>query len=86
MFLVQQFNGLDPANNPDEDAIPVFSSTATDLNGWYSVVSAGASVTEGAFGSSGTLIVEWQAVLVRAITFARPLIEGEARAARIVAP
>lgn len=75
MFLVQQFNGLDPANNPDEDAIPVFSSTATDLNGWYNVVSAGASVTEGAFGSGGTLIVEWQAVLVRAITFARPLIE-----------
>jgi len=75
VFLVNQFNGLHPDNNPDETAIPVYSSTVTELNGWFTVVASGATITPGAFGSGGTMFIDWQVTLVRALSWYRPGIE-----------
>lgn len=75
VFVVNQVLGLDPANQLDETAVPVYSSTVTELNGWFEVLSADATIGRGALGAGGTMIVEWTVTLARAAAWRRPQIE-----------
>lgn len=75
VFFVNQILGLDPQNNPDEKYVPVYSATVTELNGWFAVLAASATINPGTFGTGGTLFVDWQIQIVRAAAWRRPKIE-----------
>lgn len=67
--------GLDPAFNPDESVVPIYSATADRMNGYYHVVSSGATIPPGAFGTGGTGHVEWQVSLRRPRAYRTPRIQ-----------
>lgn len=74
VWLQQQIIGLDPANNPDEEWVPLTSSTVSELNGFFRVASASAVIPQGSLGT-GTRLVQWQVQLERAPAWRRPRID-----------
>lgn len=74
VWLQQQILGLDPANNPDEEWVPVTSATVADLNGFFRVNSASAVIPAGSLGN-GTKVVQWSVQMERAPAWRRPRIE-----------
>lgn len=74
VWLQQQIIGLDPANNPDEEWIPITSSTVSDLNGYFRVTAAAANIPRGSLGS-GTRFVEWSVTMERAGIARSPTVE-----------
>jgi len=56
-WLVEQILGLDPSNNPDEEWVPITSATVPELNGYFRIVSADATLPQGSLGA-GTAIVQ----------------------------
>lgn len=74
VWLQRQIIGLDPANNPDEEWVPVTSSTASDLNGYFRVTGAQAVIPQGSLGT-GTRLVQWQVQMERAPAWRSPLVE-----------
>lgn len=75
VFVANQILGLDPANNLDETAVPVYSSTVTEITGWFEILSADATIPRGSLGSGGTMLVEWTVTMARAAAWRRPQIE-----------
>lgn len=74
VWLQQQILGLDPANNPDEEWVPVTSSTVSDLNGYFRITSATANIPRGSLGT-GSRVVEWSVTMERAPAWRRPITE-----------
>lgn len=73
-WLVEQILGLDPANNPDEEWVPITSATVPELNGYFRVLSAQAVLGQGSLGT-GTGIVQWQVVAERARIASAPTVQ-----------
>lgn len=74
VWVRDQILGLDPANNPDETAVPM-TFTDTNLNGYYSITSASASIPRGSLGSGGLLHVDWSISAERAVSWRRSRVE-----------
>ena len=73
-WLVEQILGLDPSNNPDEEWVPITSATVPELNGYFRIVSADATLPQGSLGA-GTAIVQWQVVAERARIASAPTVQ-----------
>jgi len=69
-----QIAGLDPVRNVDEQAVPITSTLAPTLNGYYTVVDASATIERGSLGP-GTGIVKWAVTAIRARDHLYPNIE-----------
>lgn len=74
VWVRDQLLGLDPANNPDETAVP-FTFGDANLNGYYTVTSVQASIPRGSLGSGGLLHVDWTITAERASSWRRSRVE-----------
>lgn len=73
-WFAEQIQGLDPSLNLDEPSIPFTSSAVPTLDGYYSVEGAQATIGRGALGT-GTLHVDWQVSMRRAVDSTKPRLE-----------